>query len=237
MSEPGRKTILVIGANGATGRDAVQAARRRGHKVIACEPHWSQDETPQDPDIEARDLDVMSGDLAPQLEGADAVVSAIGVPLSLKTAFDPPPLYTRGVRNTITGMRKAGLSRLIVISAAFVEQRRHGPIWFQMSAMNALRRVYDQMGAMEHMLEASDDWLNWTAARPGWLMDGEVTGDYQVFPDSLPKEVVRTRHADLGDFMVRLAESGEWSRQTPAIGRREASEKSSPKELFKELAG
>ena len=136
----------------------------------------------------------------------------------------------------LKAMRKTGVKRLIVISASFVASRDRGPIWFRAAAMPALDRVFRQMGDMERILRSTDD-IDWTAVRPGWLLDGARTGDYTVTPDVIPRGLIRTRHADLADFMLTLAEGKGWNRQTPAIARKEPFSVSSPLALLRELAG
>ena len=78
--------------------------------------------------------------------------------------------------------------------------------------------------------------LDWTAVRPGWLMEGNLTSDYQVQSNVIPRGTLRTRHADLADFMVELASNGDWIHQFPAIARREPPSATAPAEVLKELA-
>ena len=62
------------------------------------------------------------------------------------------PLYTTGTRRIMDAMKDADVSRLIVISASFVETMDRGPIWFRLPAAIGLKRVFDQMKEMEHIL-------------------------------------------------------------------------------------
>lgn len=228
-------TLAIFGASGATGGHAVSAARRRGHRVIGLDR--------EDPAahqaaqcIDWRKADVLSDDLSEVLKGADAVLSCLGVGNDPRTLLSPPPLYTEGTAAICDAMQTRGLDRLIVISATFVEVRNRGPVWFRLPAMVGLARVFDQMAQMEAQLRRRDG-LAWTAVRPGWLMDGEFTGDYTVQADVIPPNLIRTRHADLADFMVRLAEGRDWLRQTPAIARPEDDDKSSPRAVANEIIG
>ena len=231
MTEP--LTLAVFGADGATGKQVVLQAAARGHRVRAIEPDWP-DDPPLPEGVEARQADVLSEDLAPVMDGCDAVISAIGLPLSPQTVLTPPPLYTEGSVRMVDGLRATGCSRLIVISATFVETKSRGPHWFRAAAGLALERVFSQMAEMERILRAADD-IDWTATRPGWLMDGDLTEDYVVTPEAIREDLIRTRHADLAHFMLHCAETGEWSRATPAIARPEASSESRPDALLRQV--
>lgn len=211
--------LLILGAGGDVGRLVVEQALSRGHQITALERSW-QGAPPAPPGVQRVAADIMEDDLSPHISGHEAVVSALGLGLSRQTMFDPPLLYTLGTRAIIGAMRDTDVRRLIVISAAFASRRAQGPLWFRMTVRRALGRVYRQMAEMERMLQGADD-LDWTAVRPGWLLDSPESGDYRVLKDRLSDGIFRTRHADLAAFMLDLAEGDEWLRQTPAIGRRE----------------
>lgn len=228
------RKLAIFGANGATGRHAVRQAAARGYTVRAVEPDW-----PDDADlpagVETRTADVLSDDLSPVVEGCDAILSCIGVPLTVKTALDPPPLYTGSVSAYLKAMRATGMRRLVVISATFVATRDRGPLLFRAAATASLEPIFTQMGEMEQSLRASD--TDWTAVRPGWLMDGERTGDYVVTPEVIAEGLIRTRHADLADFMLGCLETDEWVRRTPAIARREDPSAESARQLVAATMG
>lgn len=226
--------ITVFGAGGATGRDVVKEARKRGWRVIAVEREW-QTSSP-DEQIDRREADVLKDDLAPLVEGSDAVISALGVGLSLETVTNPPPLYTEGTQAIIEAMKAHGVARLVVISASFTQTRDRGPLYFRGTALIGLDRVFNQMEEMEAMLRETDG-IDWTAVRPGWLMEGVATRDYTVTPDVIPENLIRTRHADLAHFMVECVENGEWIKDTPAIAREEPDSATSPVQVLSDMVG
>ena len=231
MADP--KTILVLGAHGVTGQEVVKQAVARGPRVRAAEMAWPDDAPPAGHNVERVTANVIEDDLGGIVDGVDAVISGLGVPGDPATLMNPPPLYTTGTRNLIEAMDARGVSRLVTISASFVVTHDRGPALFRASAIPALTRVLDQMRDMEEMLRVSD--LDWTAVRPGWLLPEALTADYVVVPDVIPEDLIRTRHADLAHFMLHCVETGEWSRQTPAIARAEAEELSSSFEVVKEM--
>lgn len=227
------KTLVIFGAAGTTGAAAVACARDRGFAVRAVEHEWPAD-APDGDDVTHHSADVMDDDLAPLIDGADAVISAIGLSMSMRTVVDPPPLYTKGTANIVAAMRETGVRRLAVISATFVEDAGAGPLWFRVTAMPALANIYAQMASMEADLARAKD-IDWTAARPGWLLDRPFTGDYKVTDEKITPGLLRTRHADLADFLVRCVAEGLHIGETPAIARRESELDESPLALKDEL--
>lgn len=224
--------LVIFGADGATGRHAVKLAHDAGHDVVAVE-HNLRDGTVDSERITWKEADVLTDDLSAVVEGADAVLSCLGVGNDPATLMSPPPLYTEGTGRIVDAMKSEGVHRLIVISASFVETLDRGPIWFRLPAAIGLAKVFDQMKEMERQLE-QETGIDWTAVRPGWLMEGELTDDYIVSPNVIREDLIRTRHADLAHFMVHLAETGEWSRAYPAVARAEADDKTSVAEVLAE---
>lgn len=233
MAEKG--VLTIFGAAGATGRRAVDEARAAGWHVRAVEVKWPADAGPAG-DVERYTADVLKDDLRPMLRGADAVISALGVGLDPATLLDPPPLYTEGTLRIVKAMQAERVQRLVVISASFVETWERGPTHFRVAARTALRNVVTEMVQMERILRATET-IEWTAVRPGWLMDGPKTGDCSIADGAIPADMIRTRHADLAAFMVRLAGTRDWVRGTPAIARPEPEEASSPQAVLRELSG
>ncbi|QUJ77025.1 NAD(P)H-binding protein [Sulfitobacter albidus] len=227
------RTLVIVGGGGGTGALAVDAALAHGADVRVIDHSLPENRIDG---VRYHQADVLSDDLTPFMEGADAVVSCLGVGNDPATLLSPPPLYTDGTAAICDAMTAAGVARLIVISASFVEAKDRGPVYFILPAMTALARVFEQMARMEENLQARSD-IDWTAVRPGWLMAGPASGDYTVTPNVIPDDMIRTRRADLAEFMVDLAMSGEWSRRTPAIARHEDASASSPKAVLDEITG
>ncbi|MBB3035225.1 NAD(P)H-binding protein [Alteriqipengyuania lutimaris] len=227
-------TILLFGPTGGVGQEILRQAADRSITVRAAERHWNDDPAPE-MEYERREANVLHDDLSSLMEGCDAVVSAIGLPREPKALADPPPLYTEGAVRMVQGMRKAGVARLVVISAAFADRDATVPFWFK-AATTPLRRVFRQMAEMERVLRVVED-IEWTAVRPGWLLDRELTRDYQLSEDDLPNGTLRTRRADLADFMLDCAETRDWMHGFPFIARRESDDLESPGALIEEIKG
>ena len=226
------KTLLLFGASGGTGREILSQALDRGWNVRGAERSFP-DGFCDHPGFERRRVDLLSDDLGDVVSGADAVISAIGLGRDPQTLIDPPPLYTEGTRKICIAMRKAGLKRLVVISAAFAADQVTIPAWFRAS-IAPLTRIFDQMADME-MLLRKETALDWTAVRPGWLLDRPHTGQFQTALDDLPEGTLRTRRADLAHFMLDCAEQDLHLRAAPFVAAPESDDLEGPSALAEEL--
>src|SRR5688500_11116922 len=109
--------IVVFGANGPTGRLVVERALADGHTVAAVTRH--PDAFP-DLDGGSGTLRVVGADVADEaavdasIEGADAIVSTLGVPF----AKTPISVYSVGATNILAAMGRHGVERLLCVSSS-----------------------------------------------------------------------------------------------------------------------
>lgn len=227
--------IAVFGAGGATGREVLNHGIRAGFDLCAID-RTPPDEADRIEGVDYRDADVLEDDLAAVMEGCDAVISTLGVAFSPKMAFvSPPPLYTEGTRRILDAMDRKGIGRIAVISAAFVIDQPNLPPWFKASVVPALHNILDQMREMESLLEERPG-LEWTAVRPGWLIDKPASGELLVEEQFLPEQAFRCRHGDLGAFLVDCIANGRQIGRKPAVGAPEEEEFESPLALGEAFA-
>ena len=209
--------IVVIGANGATGRLVVDEALARGHEVVAFVRDAAQVTR-----TDAR-LTVAQGDaldpvsVTAALEGADAVISAIGPSRkggSRKGGSkqrDKGPFYAPAARVALDAMAARGVKRLAVISSQGVGEE---PLQGLALPLRAFRlvvcRVMDDMRQMELLIEASD--TEWTITRPGGLTS-KPKGGYIVCPGNSLRGHGSTPRADLAEVLVLAVTEERWLRQ------------------------
>ena len=191
--------IVVMGANGRTGRHVVEQAQARGHHVTAVgrrletlpEPHAG---------LSVATADVLDRDaVAAVLFQADAVVSAVGIGSSRR----PTSVYSRGAENLLAGLTPGLSQKLVVVSAAPVGPRaEHSPLQRRV-VLPLLDRVfgasYEDMRRMEAvLLDSSADWV---ALRPSRLANGAATGRYRLGPRPLP-HARSIRYPDLATALL-----------------------------------
>jgi len=87
---------------------------------------------------------------------------------------------------------------------------------------------------MERILRVCED-IDWTAVRPGWLLDRPRTGDFEISLSDFPSGTFRTRRADLAQFMLDCALEEKHVRECPFIARKESLALETPPALIEEL--
>lgn len=168
--------VLVLGANGPSGRRTVQQALDRGLGVEALTRR------PQAFPIRHERLHVVAGDATDPatvdaaVAACDAVISVIG------TAFTrhPVEVYSATARLVVAAMQRHGQRRLLAVTSAGVRPAdAHEGGFVQSLLFSVVRRticrtVYDDMERMEAIVSASG--LDWTIVRPPGLTDEPGTG-------------------------------------------------------------
>ena len=184
-NEPETMLIAVVGAAGRTGRQIVAQALARGHGTIAVVRHPEQ-MSARDERMRVAPADVRDRErLCAALDGADAIVSALGTGTS-RAATD---IYSAGAINELHAMRANGIRRLAVVSAAPAGPREEQGFLDRRIAMPLLDRffgrLYEDMRRMEELLRESD--VDWVALRPPRLIERRATGAYRIDAKPLPR--------------------------------------------------
>jgi putative NADH-flavin reductase len=205
--------IAVLGASGRTGRHVVAQALGHGHDVIALVR-----DAARAPERRER-LRILVGDvldpatLVPAIDGADAVVSAIGAPLAREVH-----LYSDGTANTLRAMGARGVRRLVVVSAAGVGAVAGQGLSITQRLLRAApgtRAIFDDMERMEGDVILSD--LDWTIVRPSGLTDGPFTGVYRVVEAAAVPKGSKVSREDLAALLVKCAETDLYVHRAVAV--------------------
>ncbi|QJA00281.1 SDR family oxidoreductase [Leifsonia sp. PS1209] len=208
--------IVVFGANGPTGRLLVGQALAAGHAVTAVT---------RDPDgfpLSDASLRVVEADVhdtaavASVVRGADAVLSALGVPYGRQ----PITVYSDGATNILNGMRAAGVRRFACVSSSAIDPAAgpHGGFFFERVLQPVIvnlfgKQLYTDMRRMEAIVTASD--LDWTIVRPSGLFDASGVSEYDYAERYTPGAF--TSRADLADALLRQATEPEYVRTIVAV--------------------
>ncbi|BCZ24230.1 SDR family oxidoreductase [Mycobacterium senriense] len=203
--------ILVLGATGATGRLIVRDATASGHYVVALVRAKARSDLPGAEVIEGDVRD--EGTLARALDGCDAVVSALGTGMGLREV----DLLTVATRALVSAMTRAGVRRLICISALGVgDSRYHGGFVFdRLFQPLLLGRAYKDKERQEAAIRASA--LDWVVIRPAMLTNGSPRGRMRATTDLAGVHGGKIARADVAQFVVEQLTSDAWLRRTPVI--------------------
>jgi nucleoside-diphosphate-sugar epimerase len=204
--------IVVFGANGPTGRLLTRAAVAAGHRTVAVTRR------PEAFPIGGEGLEVAGGDVLDRervdevVGGADAVLSALGVPYGKA----PVEVYSRGVGHILDAMKRHEVGRLVVVSSGAVtgQDEPTGGVLFNRILQPYVtkrlgRTVYDDMRRMEALVSGSD--ADWTILRPSGLYELPEVTRYSLTEEHGPGRF--TARIDLADAMLRQVQDTAFVRR------------------------
>lgn len=207
--------LIVFGGTGGTGQQLIRTALASGHTVTAPARDPSRIRTAHSRlrIVRADVLDPAS--LVGTADGADAVVSALGVPDGRK----PTTVYSTGVANVLDAMVNADVSRFIGVSAVPVTPRAEVGVLDRLVVYPILYQLfgegYADMARMEQVLRNSA--VEWTVVRPPRLTNRPATGHYRTALNRrLPRAYTISR-ADLAAAMLHLLEQPHTVRATVVV--------------------
>jgi putative NADH-flavin reductase len=207
--------LTVFGGTGGTGAQVISAALDAGHTVIAPARDPARIRASHER-LRAVRADVLAPpSLVGTVDGADAVVSALG----LANGRRPTTVYSTGVGNILDAMRVAGVRRFVGVSALPVTPRAEVSVLERRVLYPILYRFfgagYADMERMEQLLRRSA--VDWTVVRPPRLTNGPATGRYRrAVNHHLPHGRTISR-ADLAAEMLRLLDDPHAVRATVGV--------------------
>jgi len=195
--------ILIIGANGGIGRQAVEMALGQGFRVTAVLRDPSRLPL-EHPNLEKVKGDILqAGQFEDRLKVQDAVISAIGVKGGLMHD-EPTTLYSQGNSRLLEAMKRVGVKRVFFISASAIEISPLLPLIARLAAkyviQKLLKYMYADLRAMEAVVRESD--ADWTIIRPPRLTDKPATGRYRWSVNSWLRNALSISRADVAHFML-----------------------------------
>jgi len=198
--------IVVIGASGQIGAFIRDEALARGHLVTAIVRH-PEKITVQNPRLTVVKADILKDKVDELVKGHDGVISAYN------PGWKNPDIYNEqieGYKRIISGIKKSGIKRLLVVggagslevapglqvldTASFSEQVKKGVL--------ATREVL-------YMLKKEKK-LEWTFFSPAAsITPGERTGHYRVGKDQLLKNKEGESKISTQDYAVAMLDELE----------------------------
>jgi putative NADH-flavin reductase len=194
--------LTVFGATGATGTCLTEQALAAGHQVTAVVRDPARLSVPVHPQLRVVTADVMdSASITPAVEGADAVITAVG-----PRGSGPTTVIQDSVRGIIAAMQKAGTSRLLEVSGSVVADDGESPylryLMKPLARATFLRHVCADMRQGEKEIRGSS--LDWTIFRPPALTGKPASGTYRVGVDRSMPHAFSISRADLAACMLTV---------------------------------
>ena len=210
--------LLVVGATGGTGKQAVNQALERGYSVTA----FVRDPTRLG--IQHPNLTVLTGNvlnpetLLPAVRRQDAVLCSLGGRPSLDGPGQQDHSVSEGTKNLMEAMRLAGVRRLLVVSSLGVGDSYAGaPIFSKLFIKTFLSGPIAEKEVQEQAIRESK--LDWLIARPTRLLNGKATGTYKVAEhmDFSAFNMPRINRADVAAFLLDQLTSDQYLHKAVTI--------------------
>lgn len=213
--------ILVLGASGNTGRQFVNMALQRDHRVTALVR--SSGSLGARTGLEIIEGDVLDPSVLEQVSrGMDAVVSCLGIrkenPSDPWSALLSPEDFTeRCAIGIVAAMKANGIRRVVAISSAGV-----GDSWDAVDPglrdiiqTSSVGKIFHDLGNMEQVLESSG--LDTLAVRPVALVTGDASGTVQLVERFEKNSRITT--GDVAQWMLDAVERpAAFEQRTEMIG-------------------
>jgi putative NADH-flavin reductase len=208
--------IAIFGANGLTGRLLTRQALDAGYDVTAVTRRPAEFPIAHER-LTVAAADVYDGEAVDKaVDGADVVLSTLGVPFTRK----PINIYSDGTANIVAAMSRQQIKRVVVVSSSATEPHYHADGGFVLNRIlqpMVIRTIgkttYADMRTMEALLRESD--LDWTVMRPSGLFDAPAVSSYQLYEAQAPG--VFTSRADLAASMLEQVTDTRYLRKTLAV--------------------
>ena len=197
--------ILLLGANGRTGRVLLSRALERGHLVTAVVRQPGVIAEGGHPGLRVAVASPLSAsDLGPLLVGQDVVVSCLG-----QTSPAAPYLLRDAAIAMEAALSRSNLNlRYLVISQALLFPTGN-PLVLLIRLI--YRRVQRDSSAMENVVRSGP--APWTIVRPTRLVDSKGPPGYTAATDLRPRASATLRRADLANFLLEEATAPNHIRQ------------------------
>ena len=210
--------VTVFGATGGVGRLVVDELRGNGHRVTAYvrSPAKVPDSWGDEVTVVVGELtDIASVDRV--VEGADAVVSAVGPSLDRSATGHP---LVEGTRAIVDAMRRHRVRRYVGIATASVpDPRDRAAAWrprtSTLMARTFRRRAHDELVGMCEVVMASG--LDWTTVRFIHPQDGPPLGRFRHGFYGRTKLGSRITRADLAAFTAAQVDDPTYVHSRPAV--------------------
>ena len=200
--------VIVFGATGKTGRHVVATALERGHQVTAFGRSVDRLDI-IDYALETYKGDVFDSDsVSRAVAGHDAAIVCLG-----STGLRDKTTLAAGTRIVVDAMVEHGVDRLVVLSAAGVDDSWKQIPWSsRLLFRTMLRNVFADHHAQEAIVKQSP--LDWTIVRAAVLKDDPATGSYTATNTAKTTKINR---ADVAACLVDQLDDPAKNRQAISV--------------------
>lgn len=197
--------MLLLGANGRTGREIIRIAIDLGLNVTAVVRDSQSLSSINHPLIKVVEADVTNPNhLAPLIEKEDVIISTVGPRKPTKSACAIYPKTALAITEATKGMPS---KRLLLISTALLFPNDS---WSHKLLNLIAKHNASNAKLMEETVMSSS--LDWTIARVGFLSD-KANQSYQIAVNEMPNNNKSISRRALASFLLNEAQHHPHSRQ------------------------
>lgn len=207
--------LVVFGASGGTGQEIIGQALDQGLEVTAV-VRDAMKLTIKNGKLQIIEADVLKDQsaIAGAIAGRDAIICALGVANSLKSAG----LIAGSLAGIVPTAENHDVRRLILISAFGVgDSFRNAPLAPRLMYRLLLGDIYRDKKAGEDIVKASG--LDWTIIHPVMLTTGPRTGTYRSGERLDLRGIPKVARADVAHFALSQLADKTFLRKTAVISR------------------
>jgi hypothetical protein len=238
-----KKTVLVVGASGATGKLLVEQLLDYGANVrtIVRSPDGIPEPIRNHPRLSithASLLELSANELSQLIHGCDAAASCLGHNMGFKGIFGPPyRLVAVATRRLSAALKAHGReqppARFVLMNTAGNHNRdADGPVSLAQQLVIGLIRLgvpphADNEAAANFLrknISHDDRTLEWCVVRPDTLTNEPEATEYEVHPSPVRSAIFdpgKTSRKNVAHFMAKLIADEEtwrrWQGQMPVI--------------------
>jgi putative NADH-flavin reductase len=197
--------VAIIGASGFIGSYVRDEALARGHQVTAIVRH-PEKITVRDPRLHVVKADILNDKVDELVKGHDAVVSAYSAGRGGPDIYDE---HVRGAKAIISGVKKSGIKRLLVVGGAGTLEVAPGVQLIDTMSPGQITGGMLATRETLYMLKKEKE-LEWTFLSPAAsIAPGERTGHYRVGKDQLVRNKEGDSRISTQDYAVAMLDELE----------------------------
>ena len=200
-------SIVVFGASGNIGSNIRKEALTRGHRVTAVTRSAKLE--PQ-PDLTALQADISNADdVARIVAGHDAVISAYSPGLRNYSAEDAAELIRRAHDSLFSGVKQAGVKRLIIVGGVGSLEASPGVDVVDSDFYPADHKAHTLRNReILRSLKRGEHDLDWTYVSPPLRIEaGERTGHFRLGGDQLLRDENGESRISEADFAIAVLDA------------------------------
>ena len=149
----------------------------------------------------------LAEDVSRALDGACAVVYALGITERLAMLWEEETLFSETTRVLLDAMASSGVSRLVVVTGFGAGRSKAAMSWVEKTGHRAiLGKPYADKDRQEALVMASE--TDWTIARPVILTKGVATDAYRVLRDPKMWRNGLISRASVAHYLIDAVERG-----------------------------